>query len=900
MFALWGAFVYTASMKKLFNLMAGSFKALWLNIFAALLMLIGLRFFALTLNLGTVFGGMFRVSTQTDAIYTWLIYLVLAALILIVQKNYPALPNRVKNRFLLFYTFSYSMLAILNNRIMDGNYFYLVTVANRKLSDIWELLFVDLFFDSPYVCWGLGWMLVIYHVSRRYNLDKYLILLWSMPFIGLTLHGNNLTLIFILASLITGLVGNYVFKGRHIKPWFLFQGVVIALVLAYLYYRPGFSAQPMVVAVMALVAAVWLGCFLFIRSFHNCRNQIAWLTPVFFAGILSQLIPLSYLHLWFLSSQLVFVGTGALLAVLHLFLIVALLGLVLPKMVRPIFNTLFVPVALFFVSDAIVLYMTGLRLTRHTLLWVQSYLASVIKAANTMVDWQFLLIILSLPFLFIVLTRFLKNKAKTHHQGLASLFVFITLTMSSSTLIYQVFKHVQRPMLSDAYHFFLASLPTPKFMQPARPDMKELLAGFAASGVNLTRPESSDTPTPKAKPMNLVLIMLESVNNRYLSLFGHEELTMPKMAKFKDRMEIFPLFFSNFPESSNADVSLMTGLYPPPYIYLLDKIEYRADTLIDSLKRAEYHCSLFSSGFISDSGLAPFYRSQKYDAIHDPETLENLNPEDIWTWGVKKHVMINRIVDSIAERSDNDQPFFIYFRTAFPHAPFRTVTGDHTTFDTSDIAQGSYVGRFKNCMLYLDEQFARLIDEIDAMGISENTIVAFVGDHGTMMGEDEYSKTVGHGTNLAPELANVPFIIIHPQGYGQVINPTPCSFPDVKATLLNVINLKNDSKSLDQGRDLRQSASDSRPIFLASLAQRAIIEGENYYQFPYAESTDAQVFNISLDGMRPVFKRLPATSPNILARKHQEISRFFSLQTHLMSHIEEYEAELSSLEPTLR
>lgn len=44
----------------------------------------------------------------------------------------------------------------------------------------------------------------------------------------------------------------------------------------------------------------------------------------------------------------------------------------------------------------------------------------------------------------------------------------------------------------------------------------------------------------------MVLIFLESSYNKHLSLFGSSEETQPLLSKYKDRMELFPNFFSNF------------------------------------------------------------------------------------------------------------------------------------------------------------------------------------------------------------------------------------------------------------------------------------------------------------------------------------------------------------------
>ena len=55
---------------------------------------------------------------------------------------------------------------------------------------------------------------------------------------------------------------------------------------------------------------------------------------------------------------------------------------------------------------------------------------------------------------------------------------------------------------------------------------------------------------------------MESSYNQHLSLFGSREETQPLLSKYKDRMEIFPNFFSNFAGSIHARFASFTSLYP--------------------------------------------------------------------------------------------------------------------------------------------------------------------------------------------------------------------------------------------------------------------------------------------------------------------------------------------------
>lgn len=106
----------------------------------------------------------------------------------------------------------------------------------------------------------------------------------------------------------------------------------------------------------------------------------------------------------------------------------------------------------------------------------------------------------------------------------------------------------------------------------------------------------------------------------------------------------------------------------------------------------------------------------------------------------------------------------------------------------------------------VDEWVGKLLDELDQKGISENTLVVFVSDHGEMMGD--------HGLNSKMKMyegsAHIPMIMRLPGkiAAGTKVN-TPVSHHDLFATILDYTGMKipeNDGRSL---RTLIDGKSDS-------------------------------------------------------------------------------------------
>ncbi|MFC1467954.1 sulfatase [Verrucomicrobiota bacterium] len=89
------------------------------------------------------------------------------------------------------------------------------------------------------------------------------------------------------------------------------------------------------------------------------------------------------------------------------------------------------------------------------------------------------------------------------------------------------------------------------------------------------------------------------------------------------------------------------------------------------------------------------------------------------------------------------------------------------------------------CISHVDDQVGRLLDELDALGLADNTIVVLWGDHGFHLGDhNEWGKH----TNLE-QATRVPFIISAP-GYPQGLKTAaPAGLVDIYPTLCELAGL---------------------------------------------------------------------------------------------------------------
>ena len=76
--------------------------------------------------------------------------------------------------------------------------------------------------------------------------------------------------------------------------------------------------------------------------------------------------------------------------------------------------------------------------------------------------------------------------------------------------------------------------------------------------------------------------------------------------------------------------------------------------------------------------------------------------------------------------------------------------------DTSDIDfQREVKHGYYACMSYVDAQIGKVLDALDELGLSDNTIVVLLGDHGWNLGEHDF---IGKH-NLMNTSTHVPLIV---------------------------------------------------------------------------------------------------------------------------------------------
>ncbi|VGO13552.1 Arylsulfatase [Pontiella desulfatans] len=283
----------------------------------------------------------------------------------------------------------------------------------------------------------------------------------------------------------------------------------------------------------------------------------------------------------------------------------------------------------------------------------------------------------------------------------------------------------------------------------------------------------------------------------------------------------------NTPEQTNPAL----GYIGAPFTYALQSgqahDEYDALTIAEALKG--YRSAMLGKwhlGALGTEGYQPkdhgFEELAYFDHGGSPyfdwQQKWNGKGEGSWKSGGKtgEDLGIEYLTDDLTERAvrfirecdKNKEPFFLYFAQFAVHSPREAKPEDIAYFENKPTRgwNGHSMPEYAGVLRGLDNSVGRVVDELNKLGIAENTLIIFMSDNGGINRENATSNLPlreGKG-KLYDGGVRVPFIAYWP---GQINGGSKCEIPigveDIFPTLLSVAGQADDLKNLDvDGRSI--------------------------------------------------------------------------------------------------
>ncbi len=165
------------------------------------------------------------------------------------------------------------------------------------------------------------------------------------------------------------------------------------------------------------------------------------------------------------------------------------------------------------------------------------------------------------------------------------------------------------------------------------------------------------------------------------------------------------------------------------------------------------------------------------------------------------------------------------------HQEFRDARGALVgVVPNEDARWRRLINYYLNCIRDVDRHLVELLDELENLGMADNTIVIYSSDHGELTGEHGLS---GKGANAYRENNHVPFIISHPAYQGNKRCKAVTSHVDIATTLVSMAGGKSSEVKGLPGKDITALLENPEAAAVDALRSGALY---NYNMFAYIDA----------------------------------------------------------------
>ncbi|MDQ3418223.1 MAG: sulfatase-like hydrolase/transferase [Acidobacteriota bacterium] len=277
-----------------------------------------------------------------------------------------------------------------------------------------------------------------------------------------------------------------------------------------------------------------------------------------------------------------------------------------------------------------------------------------------------------------------------------------------------------------------------------------------------------------AAPMNVVLITLDTLRADHVGAYGATTVKTPHLDRLASQGVVFDQAMTAAPLTLPAHSSIMTGQFPPRHGVRDNGGFFLAPaqvTLAEILTDRGYQTGATVGAFVLDSKWGLDQGFGTYQDDFDLTGIKAMSLASVKRPGNEVVDLALRWMEGVA-----DQRFFAWLHLYDPHAPY----------ESPEPYRSQYRGHpYRGAIAFTDAQVGRVVDFLEARGLSDNTIVIVTADHGEGLGEHGEDT---HGFFVYETSMRVPLIVRVPGGGivpGRVTQPVRTV--DILPTVLDLL-----------------------------------------------------------------------------------------------------------------
>jgi arylsulfatase A-like enzyme len=342
--------------------------------------------------------------------------------------------------------------------------------------------------------------------------------------------------------------------------------------------------------------------------------------------------------------------------------------------------------------------------------------------------------------------------------------------------------------------------------------------------------------------VNVVVYVSDALRVDHLGCYGARFLNTRTVDELAAGGVRYDQAISAAPWTAPSTLSLVTGLYAHHHGYL--HWDAPLDPALETMFRA-----FAAHGY--EVGSYVFDRDYLFKDLPEANVLgtsETLDGAVEWL------------------RANREQPFLLYFHSWATHMPYGILHAERTDWlaakeeiiagiqsDSASALEALREAYRQAVERQSEVLFASLLEELEALGLRERTVLAFTSDHGESFGERFAAKDAVkgvyhmHGATLYDEIVQIPLILSAPGRLEPAVVPEQVRSVDLVPTLLELAGLpgrETDGESLlDVAGDRPAVVAGTDLGVLAKLAVRL----PPWKLILHVESGEEEAYDLELD-----------------------------------------------------
>jgi lipoteichoic acid synthase len=376
-------------------------------------------------------------------------------------------------------------------------------------------------------------------------------------------------------------------------------------------------------------------------------------------------------------------------------------------------------------------------------------------------------------------------------------------------------------------------------------------------------------PTSATKKKNVVIVMMESIRAASTSIHHPELGTTPFLQRLSTESLMVEDMSAVVPRTASAWIAILAGQYPltnegsARWTVENNKIP-RIRGLPAMLRDQGYATSYFTPTHLKLLNEGSVIDALGFETVVADEQLSKINSVRANYMGGGDEAMVEPILEWTKAQKEAGRPFMTAIMTNVGHTPYTTPPSwKKVPFPE---LKNPALEDYYNCLLYIDDTLSKLMAGYRQLGVLDDTIFIFLGDHGQFFGE--------HGVNQAfnalyQEGLQIP-MLIHAPGWpgARGVIHGPRQQIDILPTVMDMLGYEIDGARLPGVSLLRPVDANRKLYFSASIeaAYLAMRQGATKYIYSY-DRAPIMVFDLASDPLenKPL-ENLPAAEQDKVKR----------------------------------